>query len=53
MAHERQGDTVEELACLEAMLLKRIDEMDVKRAALVEELRLVQEKKDRIAKGEA
>ena len=53
MAHERQVNTVEELANIEKMLEKRIDEIDQKRTILVEELRLVREKKDRLAKGEA
>ena len=53
MAHERQGDTVEELERLERMLEKRIVELDVKRETLINELRLVQEKKDRLAKGGA
>lgn len=53
MAHERQGDTVEELEGLERMLGKRIEDIDTKRAMLVEELRLVREKKERLAKGGA
>jgi hypothetical protein len=53
MAHEKFGDTPEELEGVERMLEKRIAELDGKRAMLVEELRMVREKKDRLAKGGA
>lgn len=49
MAHEKYGDKVDGLEVIERMLVKRIDELDTRKAALVEELRMVREKKDRLA----
>lgn len=50
MAHEKMGDTVEELDNLKALLIKRINEMDTRRELLVKELALVEEKKAALEK---
>jgi hypothetical protein len=53
MGHETYGDSVEELENIERMLVKKIADLDARREIMVNELRLVREKKERLAKGGA
>lgn len=48
MAHEKMAETVEELEAIAVMIRKRIEDSDRKRDLLVEELRLVEEKKSKL-----
>lgn len=48
MAHDTLANTPEELRMIASMLRKRIEEGDRKRELLVEELRLVEEKKAKL-----
>lgn len=48
MAHEKMAETPDELESIAAMLRGRIADSDRKRELLVEELRLVEEKKRRL-----
>jgi len=48
MAHDTLANTPEELGMIARMLRKRIEESDRKRELLVEELRLVEEKKAKL-----
>jgi hypothetical protein len=51
MAHERQGDTVEELESIERMLVKRIEDLDARRDMLVVELQKVIDKRKALQEG--